>query len=351
MIVNSSDIFCNYEEVGNFTNNSSCVNTTRSSNSFVDLATFMHIFPSIYGILCTIGVIANGLVIYAVATCKKKMVSDIYVLNLAIADMLFLLVMPFNIHQLVRDRQWVFGNFMCKAVVVVDVSNQFTTVGIVTVLCIDRYIAIVHPTSEKRTIQWTIVINILVWVGSVLLTVPVMIYAVVVRKSDLQMCMMLLDGPEDMYWYTLYQSILGFILPLIIISTFYSLTLFHVFRSIRRVKRKQSVWAKRATKTVVMVIALFLVCWSPYHVIQVINLSNNRPTNTFVYVYNISICLSYSHSCINPLMLLIFAQNYRERLCHRKELRSSQQNSSKTTVIKTDGSSVATDSNYRCTVI
>ncbi|XP_041712295.2 melanin-concentrating hormone receptor 2-like [Coregonus clupeaformis] len=351
MIVNSSDIFCNYEEVGNFTNNSSCVNTTRSSNSFVDLATFMHIFPSIYGILCTIGVIANGLVIYAVATCKKKMVSDIYVLNLAIADMLFLLVMPFNIHQLVRDRQWVFGNFMCKAVVVVDVSNQFTTVGIVTVLCIDRYIAIVHPTSEKRTIQWTIVINILVWVGSVLLTVPVMIYAVVVRKSDLQMCMMLLDGPEDMYWYTLYQSILGFILPLIIISTFYSLTLFHVFRSIRRVKRKQSVWAKRATKTVVMVIALFLVCWSPYHVIQVINLSNNRPTNTFVYVYNISICLSYSHSCINPLMLLIFAQNYRERLCHRKELRSSQQNSSKTTVIKTDGSSVATDSNYHCTVI
>ena len=98
----------------------------------------MHIFPTIYGILCSVGVIANGLVIYAVAACKKKMVSDIYVLNLAIADMLFLLVMPFNIHQLVRDRQWVFGNFMCKAVVVVDVSNQFTTVGIVTVLCIDR---------------------------------------------------------------------------------------------------------------------------------------------------------------------------------------------------------------------
>uniref|UniRef100_A0A8L0DSE8 G-protein coupled receptors family 1 profile domain-containing protein n=1 Tax=Oncorhynchus mykiss TaxID=8022 RepID=A0A8L0DSE8_ONCMY len=338
-------------EAGNFTNNSSCVNTTQSSPSFIDLATFMHIFPSIYGILCTIGVIANGLVIYAVATCKKKIVSDIYVLNLAVADMLFLLVMPFNIHQLVRDRQWVFGNFMCKAVVVVDVSNQFTTVGIVTVLCIDRYIAIVHPTSEKRTIQWTIIINILVWVGSFLLTVPVMIYAMVVRKRDLEICMMFLDGPEDMYWYTLYQSILGFIFPLIIISTFYSLTLYHVFRSIRRVKRKQTVWAKRATKTVVMVIALFLVCWSPYHVIQVINLSNNRPTNTFVYVYNISICLSYSHSCINPLMLLIFAQNYRERLCHRKELRSSQQNSSKTTVVKTDGSSVATDPNCRSTAM
>ncbi|XP_056150946.1 melanin-concentrating hormone receptor 1 [Lampris incognitus] len=344
----TTNIFCENGEA-NRSGEQTCLNAT-SPYSHMDVATFMHVLPSVYGILCFVGVIANGLVIYAVAACKKKMVSDVYVLNLAIADTLFLLVMPFNIHQLVRDRQWVFGNFMCKAVVVVDVSNQFTTVGVVTVLCIDRYIAIVHPTSEKRTIQWTVIINILVWLGSFLLTVPVMIYTKVERKRQLEICMMFLDGPGDMYWYTLYQSILGFIIPLIIISTFYSLTLFHVFRSIRRVKRKQSLWAKRATKTVVMVIVLFLICWSPYHVIQVINLSNNTPTNTFVYAYNISICLSYSHSCINPLMLLIFAQNYRERLCRRNVLHNSQ-HSSKSTVVKPDGSSMATDPNYRCTVI
>lgn len=213
-----------------------------------------------------------------------------------------------------------------------------------------RYIAIVHPTSERRTIQWTIIINMLVWLGSFLLTVPVMLYAKVVQKQNTEVCMMNLDGPEDMYWYTLYQSILGFIIPLIIISTFYSLTLYRVFSSIRRVKRKQSVWARRATKMVLMVIGLFLICWSPYHVIQVLNISNHNPTVSFVYAYNISICLSYSHSCINPLMLLIFAQNYRERLCHKKVLRSSQQ-SSKVTVVKADGSSANNEPNYHCTSI
>ncbi|XP_031713897.1 melanin concentrating hormone receptor 2b [Anarrhichthys ocellatus] len=346
--MNDTGTFCQKNHTENLTD-LSCLNS-RPSYNHIDITTFMHIFPSIYGILCSVGVLANGLVIYAVKSCKKKMVSDIYVLNLAIADMLFLLVMPFNIHQLVRDRQWVFGNFMCKAVVVVDVSNQFTTVGIVTVLCIDRYIAVVHPASEKRTIQWTIIINLLVWLGSFLLTVPVMLYAKVVRRRHLEVCMMNLDGPEDMYWYTLYQSILGFIIPLIIISTFYSLTLYHVFSSIRRVKRKQSVWAKRATKMVLMVIALFLICWSPYHVIQVVNLANNTPTIAFVYAYHISICLSYSHSCINPLMLLIFAQSYRERLCSRNTLQSSQ-HSSKVTVVKVDGCSVTNDLNYRSTII
>lgn len=136
--MNDTVIFCNNNQSDNSSGESSCLTSSTPSYSFVDITTFMHIFPTIYGVLCSVGVIANGLVIYAVKVCKKRMVSDIYVLNLAIADMLFLLVMPFNIHQLVRDRQWVFGNFMCKAVVVVDVSNQFTTVGIVTVLCIDR---------------------------------------------------------------------------------------------------------------------------------------------------------------------------------------------------------------------
>ncbi|KAF7702461.1 hypothetical protein HF521_001744 [Silurus meridionalis] len=210
------------------------------------------------------------------------------------------------------------------------------------------YIAIVHPMSENRTIQWTVIINLLVWLGSFLLTIPVMIYTKVISKEQSSVCMMYFDGPQDMYWYTLYQSMLGFLVPLIIISTFYSLTLYHVFQSMRRVKRKQSQWAKRATKMVLMVIALFLLCWTPYHVIQVINLGIQKPSLVFVYAYNISICLSYSHSCINPLMLLIFAQNYRERLCRQRETRS---NMSKTTV-KTEGcSSMSPDTAHRLTII
>lgn len=201
--------------------------------------------------------------------------------------------------------------------------------------------------SENRTIQGTIIINLAVWLGSFLLTIPVMIYAKVISKKHSSVCMINLDGPQDMYWYTLYQSTLGFLVPLIIISTFYSLTLYHVFQSMRRVKRKQSLWAKRATKMVLMVIALFLLCWTPYHVIQVINLGIQEPTSAFVYAYNISICLSYSHSCINPLMLLIFAQNYCERLCRHRKTR----NMSKTTV-KTEGcSSMSPDTAHRLTII
>ncbi|XP_055498612.1 melanin-concentrating hormone receptor 1-like [Leucoraja erinacea] len=287
-----------------------------STGQFLDNAVLMHILPSVYGILCIVGVGANSLVIHILLTCKTKGLSDIYVLSLAIADLLFLLGMPFTIHQLVRDRHWIFGQFMCKAVTVMDVSNQFTTVGIITVLCIDRYIAIVHPTTERRTMRWTVLVNGLVWLVSLSLTVPVMLYSRTLQMGDFEICAVdLPSGAKDMYWYTLYQSILGFIIPLIIISTYYSLTLYHVFKSLRRMGRKQSVQAKRATKTVLMVIAVFLVCWSPFHVMQVLNLTAMHPTMLFHYIYHISICLSYAHSCINPLLLLFCTKNYQERLC------------------------------------
>ncbi|MGH0141130.1 UNVERIFIED_CONTAM: hypothetical protein FKN15_072903 [Acipenser sinensis] len=197
------------------------------------------------------------------------------------------------------------------------------------------------------------VINALVWTGSFLLTVPVMLYSRTIRVGKAEVCVLdLPSGPRDMYWYTLYQSTMGFIIPLIIISTFYSLTLYHVFRSLRRVRRKQSVWAKKATKTVLLVIAVFLLCWSPFHVMQVFNLSTVAPTPSFLYAYHISICLSYAHSCVNPLMLLCFAQNFQERLCRSKQSHNGQLSTSKHTVVKTDGgSSVTAETNYRSTVI
>uniref|UniRef100_A0A4W3K6H2 Melanin concentrating hormone receptor 2b n=1 Tax=Callorhinchus milii TaxID=7868 RepID=A0A4W3K6H2_CALMI len=261
-----------------------------SSNSadeeVLDEATVMHILPLVYGVLCLTGVGANSLVICTVLSCRTKGISDIYILSLATADLLFLVGMPFTIHQLVRHRHWVFGQVMCKIVTVMDVSNQFTTVGTVTTLCID----------------------------SLLLTVPVMLYSKTIQVEDFEVCVVdLPSGPKDMYWYTLYQSILGFMIPLIIISTFYSLTLFHVFKSLRRVGRRQSVPARRATKTVLMVITVFLVCWSPFHVMQVLNLTTTVPTPLFLYSYHVSICLSYAHSCINPLMLLFFTKTFQER--------------------------------------
>ncbi len=120
--MNSSDILCDSEFANS--SNFSCVNRTVPSYSIIDIASFMHIFPTIYGILCCVGVLANGLVIYAVASCKKKMVSDIYVLNLAIADLLSCWWCRSTSINWSGTDSGSLATSCVKAVVVVDVSNQ-----------------------------------------------------------------------------------------------------------------------------------------------------------------------------------------------------------------------------------
>ncbi len=75
--MNTSDILSDSEFANS--SNFSCVNRTVPSHSIIDIASFMHHLPHYLRHLCSVGVLANGLVIYAVASCKKKMVSDIYV--------------------------------------------------------------------------------------------------------------------------------------------------------------------------------------------------------------------------------------------------------------------------------
>lgn len=69
------------------------------------------IMPTLFGIICLLGVIGNSLVIYTVfkKSSPTSSVPDIFIINLSMVDLLFLLGMPFLIHQLLGNGAWHFG--------------------------------------------------------------------------------------------------------------------------------------------------------------------------------------------------------------------------------------------------
>ncbi|XP_048369076.1 melanin-concentrating hormone receptor 1-like [Sphaerodactylus townsendi] len=277
------------------------------------------VLPIIYALICASGVLANGLVISVVLGCKQKVVSDIYILNLAVADLLFLVGMPFIIHQLLQEQGWVFGDFLCWAATTIDLNNQFSSVAIVTLLCIDRYVAVVYSSTigQKRTLRCTALINAAVWAGSLALSTPAMLYARVHWDNTTEICLIDLPGPHSMYWYTLYQSLVAFLLPLLVITVLYSLTLHHLFRAMRRVRREASARSRKVTRMALTIIAAFFVCWTPYHVLQLVNLTAT-PSATFFYLYQATICLSYAHSCVSPILVIFCTEFFRERMAQSR---------------------------------
>ncbi|KAM3830437.1 melanin-concentrating hormone receptor 1-like [Vipera latastei] len=277
------------------------------------------VLPIIYAFICASGVLANGLVISVVLGCKPKVVSDIYILNLAVADLLFLLGMPLIIHQLLQERGWVFGDFLCWAATTIDLNNQFSSVAILTLLCIDRYVAVVYSSTigQRRTLRCTAMINVGIWVGSLILATPAMLYTRIFWDNKTEICLIDLPGPRSIYWYTLYQSLVAFLLPLLVITVLYSLTLHHLFRAMHRVHRKASARSRKVTRMALTIIVAFFICWTPYHVLQLVNLTAT-PSATFFYLYQATICLSYAHSCVSPILVIFCTEFFQEKMAQSR---------------------------------
>src|SRR5437016_5981137 len=67
-----------------------------------------------YTLVFVVGMIGNAIVIYVVLRfCKKKTATNIYILNLAIADAMLLLVIPFYIIDQ-TNRIWPLGRLLSK---------------------------------------------------------------------------------------------------------------------------------------------------------------------------------------------------------------------------------------------
>nr|BDP38638.1 fluorescent sensor for melanin-concentrating hormone [synthetic construct] len=199
------------------------------------------IMPSVFGTICLLGIVGNSTVIFAVVKKSKlhwcSNVPDIFIINLSVVDLLFLLGMPFMIHQLMGNGVWHFGETMCTLITAMDANSQFTSTYILTAMAIDRYLATVHPISStkfRKPSMATLVICLL-WALSFISITPVWLYARLIPfPGGAVGCGIRLPNPDtDLYWFTLYQFFLAFALPFVVITAAYVKICYKIWRNFK----------------------------------------------------------------------------------------------------------------------
>ncbi|XP_062294777.1 somatostatin receptor type 5 [Scomber scombrus] len=310
--------------------NDSILNETlsNSTNSTVtDVSSGLSVagvlIPLIYIIVCIIGLGGNTLVIHIVLHYSKiESVTNIYILNLAIADELFMLGMPFLAVQNTL-KMWPFGPFMCRLVMTVDSINQFTSIFCLTVMSIDRYLAVVHPirSSKWRRPQVAKIVNGTVWALSFLVVLPVVIFANIEKAGGT--CNIAWPQPAKIWMaaFIIYTSTVGFFCPLLIICLCYLLIVFKIRSSGKKVhatstKRRKS--ERKVTRMVVIVVAVFVFCWLPFYALNIINQLVSLPIE-YDGLYYFVVVLGYANSCANPIVYGFMSENFkrgfRKALC------------------------------------
>lgn len=109
---------------------------------------------------------------------KMKTATNIYIFNLALADALVTTTMPFQSTDYLLNT-WPFGEVVCKVFISIDYYNMFTSIFTLTMMSVDRYIAVCHPVRalDFRTPAKAKIINVCIWILSSAVGVPVMVIA------------------------------------------------------------------------------------------------------------------------------------------------------------------------------
>nr|XP_002124281.1 somatostatin receptor type 2-like [Ciona intestinalis] len=134
------------------------------------------------GVICAVGLVGNFLVMFVVLVLRefRKSVTHWYVLQLAIADSLFLISLPFKMIEDING-YWMYPEWMCKGKETLLFLNYYTSVSFLMIMSIDRYIAVCHPFSDTlqrlRKPKSAIIITVTTWVAGLLICIPVMLYS------------------------------------------------------------------------------------------------------------------------------------------------------------------------------
>ncbi|NXN13376.1 NPBW1 protein, partial [Indicator maculatus] len=305
--------------------NSSCANCTVRGDKGLNISSpalspsFHAAVPVIYSIICAVGLTGNTTVIYVILKAPKmKTVTNIFILNLAIADELFTLVLPINIADYLL-LQWPFGEFMCKLIISIDQYNTFSSIYFLTVMSIDRYLVVVATTESRkmsyRTYRAAKIVSLCVWSFVTVIILPFTVFAKVHTEQGRSQCVFVFPHPESVWWKgsRIYTLILGFAIPVSTICILYTTMLFRLRRVHLDCNAKALDKAKRkVTLMVVVILAVCLFCWTPYHLSTVVALTTDIPQTPLVIGISYFITtLSYANSCFNPFLYAFLDDSFR----------------------------------------
>ncbi|GCB69677.1 somatostatin receptor type 5-like [Scyliorhinus torazame] len=271
------------------------------------------LIPTLYFLVCVLGLAGNSLVIFSIVQqARLRTVANIYIFNLALADGLFMLGLPFLALQIAL-RRWPFGSFMCRLVMILDGINQFTSVFCITVMSIDRYLAVVHPVTSSRWRSPRLAkrVSVILWVISFIPVIPMAIYSDV--DGTLDICTLMWPEPA-LLWSTafiIYTFVLGFALPFIIISLCYIVLLLRIKSAL--VSSHSSGCEnseKKVTTMVVAIVLAFATCWLPFYTINICAVFLPIPDSlTIRRSFEFMVLLSYFNSCANPILYICLSDS------------------------------------------
>lgn len=277
-----------------------------------------------------VGVALNGLVVWALGWRSHRYLARrgsssetraansfrIYVLNLALADLLLLTRTPIMLGYIAHSYSWPFGLFFCHAIMFLRGLGLYANAFLLCAVAVERCLCLLKPVwSRMRRPKWAVPLTCgVMWLMATILAAPYIHSAVLKEVKGKLHC---LESWEFNMGLFVTETVAGFILPLLVFVGSNLAVLITVHKAVPLTPTSTPTTSRRMSRmyqVLFLTMLLFLTCWVPYFVFRFLRaLSIGRPERAVLYsravrgVY-VSLFLVYTKSALNPVIYVFAAR-------------------------------------------
>ncbi|KAG7279977.1 hypothetical protein CRUP_025229 [Coryphaenoides rupestris] len=301
-----------------------------------DGAPWLRILVSlVYFLVAMAGVAGNLLVMFLLYSTRTITAGTInfFVFNLAMAQLLFSLALPFWAVEMALDYSWPFDLATCKAISLLTGLNVYASCFFLTAMSLARYCSVataLRPSASAAAALWRrgfrcsrVVTAVTVWVGALVTAAPRALFADLIHVGPGNDTVCLFRFPDGTAWLGvnhLLRVVLGFLLPYGVIVLSYLLLLRFLCR--HKMSGVRPGRKSRVSKSVAVVVLSFCACWFPYNLLTLwtaliqLDIVDLSPSFYLAqtYFFPLANCLAFTSSCFNPVIYCLVRREYRAAL-------------------------------------
>ncbi|KFP87950.1 C-C chemokine receptor type 8, partial [Acanthisitta chloris] len=236
---------------------------------------------------------------------------------LAISDLLFVFSLPFLVQYTIVS-QWTFGNSMCKVISSVYFIGFYSSVFFITIMSIDRYLAIVQSiyALRIRTTAHGVITSLVLWAVAILASVPDLIFSQEIYENNQVKCSLHYpDGNSGWKTFSNFEvNVLGWLIPV-------GVLIFCYHRILKNLQQCHTQNKYKAIKLVFIVVIVFFLFWTPINIVLLLDSLRNlyiiddcQTSQRLGLALELAEAFSFIHCCLNPIIYAFVGEKFRKHL-------------------------------------
>lgn len=284
-----------------------------------EVRSFARIFlPIFYSLVFVLGLGGNLLLLMVLLrSVPLRRMAEVYLLNLAISNLLFVVTLPFWAISVAWH--WVFGGFLCKVVSTLYTINLYSGIFFISCMSLDKYLEIVHaqPLHRLRTRVKSLLLAALVWAVALAISVPDMVFVQVhEHPKGVWSCYPDFGGHGTTWklFLRFQQNLLGFLLPFLAMIFFYT-------RIGCVLVRLRPQGQARALRMAAALVVAFFTFWFPYNLTLFLHslldlqvFGDCQVSQRLDYTMQVTESLAFLHCCFTPVLYAFSSRRFRQYL-------------------------------------